>query len=89
MEALATSVEFLVAVGSDVDKQEFVLPDILLDSEDWTKPEAAQIWERCDVDVTCIAPGVRALLRDANVDAKLGLCQLYFRILSSEGCPVC
>eukprot|EP00892_Ulva_mutabilis_P001643 jgi/Ulvmu1/1147/UM107_0021.1 len=87
MDDLVISVEFLVAVGSDADNHESALPDILLNSEGWTKPEAAAIWENIDVDVSCIAPGVRALLRDASVDAKLGLCQLYFRILNSEGCP--
>lgn len=88
MTDLVTCVEYLVAVGSDVDNQEHVLPDMVLDSQGWTKADAAEVWEIADVDVTYVAPGIRALLRDASVDSKIGLCQLYFRILNSDGCPV-
>ena len=89
MNSLLDTVEFLVAVGSDAGNQEPVQPDSLLDSEGWLRQEdAAQMWESLDVDVSYLAPGIRALLRDAGTEAKLGICLLYFRMLNSAGCPV-
>lgn len=89
MNSLLDTVEFLVAVGSDAGNQELVQPDSLLDSEGWLRQEdAAQMWESLDVDVSYLAPGIRALLRDAGTEAKLGICLLYFRMLNSAGCPV-
>lgn len=89
MNDLLDQVEFLVAVGSDVGNQDTAVPDALLDSDGWLRrDETEHLWMNIEADTSCIAPGIRALLRDAGVDAKLGLCQLYFRMINSAGCPV-
>lgn len=89
MNDLFDQVEFLVAVGSAAGNQDTAVPDALLDSEGWLqRDETEQLWKAMEMDISCIAPGIRALLRDAGVDAKLGLCHLYFRMINSAGCPV-
>lgn len=89
MDCLLNAVEFLVAVGSDSGTPDDEVPGFLMESEGWlNKDDTEQLWETIQADVSCLPAGVRALLREADVDSKLGLCLLYFRMLNSAGCPV-
>jgi hypothetical protein len=45
-----------------------------------------RLWESVDVDVRCVARGLRELL--LNSSSKMGLATLYFHMLASKDAPV-